>query len=76
MKPTTTPVERAPGKPICVGLTCWLWQRRVRTIAQLAERTGVTLELTQRIRGLHRKIECQVSGKNVDRFIGEFVRRC
>lgn len=76
MKPTTTPFERAPGKPISVGLTCWLWQRRVRTIAQLAQRTGVTLELTQHIRGLHREIECQVSGKNVDRFIGEFVRRC
>jgi hypothetical protein len=59
-----------------VGLTCWLWQRRAETIVQLAQRVGVTVKLTQRIRGLHRKIECQVSGENVDRFIGEFVRHC
>ena len=76
MRPMTNPDERAPGKPICVGLTCWLWQRRERTIAELAERLGVTLQLTQHIHGLRREIECQVSGKNVDRFIGEFVRRC
>lgn len=76
MKPTTTHFERASAKPISMGLTCWLWQRRGRTIAQLAQRTGVTVELTQRIHGLRRDIECQVSGENVDRFIGEFMRRC
>ncbi|MSU50334.1 MAG: hypothetical protein EXS37_14815 [Opitutus sp.] len=76
MKPTTANLERAPRKPISVGLTCWLWQRRARTIAQLAQRLGVTLKLTQQIRGLRREIECQVSGKNVDRFIGEFMRHC
>jgi hypothetical protein len=76
MNPTTTKTERLPGKPICVGLTCWLWQRRARTIAQLAQRLGVTLQLTEHIRGLRREIECQVSGKNVDRFIGEFMRHC
>jgi hypothetical protein len=30
----------------------------------------VTLKITQHIRGLRREIECQVSGPNVDRFIG------
>ena len=65
------------GKPISVGLTCWRWQRRrVRDIDQLAARLGVTLQLTQRGRGLRRDIDCQVSGRNVDQFIGEFVRRC
>jgi hypothetical protein len=64
-------------KPIRVGLTCWLWQwGRRRAIVQLACRTGVTLQLTQRIRGIHREIECQVSGENVDQFVGEFARHC
>lgn len=43
---------------------------------ELARRLGVTVKLTQHIRGLRRDIDCQVSGKNVDRFIGEFVRHC
>ena len=72
----TNPFERVPSKPICVGLTCWLWERRARTIAQLAQSLGVSLEITQHVRGLRREISCQVSGRNVDRFIGEFVRRC
>jgi len=71
-----TKTERESGKPISLGLTCWLWERRERTIAQLAQRLGVTLKLTQHIRGLRREIECQVSGPNVDRFIGEFMRHC
>lgn len=75
MNKATSPSDRVPGKPIRVGLTCWLWERRERTIAQLAQRFGVTLRLTQHIHGLRREIECQVSGANVDRFIGEFVRR-
>lgn len=75
MDKTTPPFVCVPRKPICVGLTCWLWERRARTIAQLAEQFGVTLQLTQHIHGLRREIECQVSGENVDRFIGEFVRR-
>jgi hypothetical protein len=37
---------------------------------------GVTLQLTQHIHGLRLEIECQVSGENVERFIGEFARRC
>jgi hypothetical protein len=64
------------GKPIAVGLTCWLWQRRTERLIQLAQRLGVRLQLTERIHGLHREIQCEVSGENVDRFIGEFVRRC
>ncbi len=67
----------APRPAISVGLTCWRWQRRrARQITQLAEQWEVTLQLNQRSRGLRRDIECQVSGKNVDRFIGEFMRRC
>ena len=79
MQPTTTTASTEPalGKPISVGLTCWRWQRsRVRNVVQLAQRLGVTVQLTQRIHGLRREIECQVSGANVDRFIGEFVRHC
>ena len=77
MKTTPATVETRVSKPISVGLTCWLWQRsRRRAIEQIAQATGVTLRLTQRIRGLHREIDCQVSGPNVDRFIGEFARRC
>ena len=72
----TPPFERTLVKPICVGLTCWLWERRERTIAQLAKNLGVSLEITQHVRGLRRDVSCQVSGANVDRFIGEFVRRC
>lgn len=65
------------SKPITVGLTCWLWQSsRRRVIEQIAQATGVTLRFSQRVRGLHRVIDCQVSGPNVDRFIGEFARRC
>ena len=70
-------VERVATKPICVGLTCWLWERgRPQAIVELAHRMGVTVELTQKVHGLHREIEAQVSGQNVDRFIGEFVRHC
>jgi len=67
---------RPLSKPISVGLTCWLWERRARMIRQLALSMGVTLQLTQHIHGLRLEIECQVSGENVERFIGEFARRC
>lgn len=76
MPPTQARVEPWPGKPISVGLTCWLWQRKADRVIQLSQRLGVSLQLTERVHGLHREIQCQVSGKNVDRFIGEFVRRC
>ena len=74
--PEVTRTPHVSYKPISVGLTCWLWERRTGAIRELGQRLGVTLKLTQHIRGLRRDIECQVSGKNVDRFIGEFVRRC
>ena len=77
MPPKTTPPESLPSKPICVGMTCWLWERkRPQAILRLAQRLGVTVHLTQKVRGLHREIEAQVSGHNIDRFIGEFVRHC
>jgi len=62
-------------KPIRVGLTCWLWERnRSREIRLLAQRMGVAVKVTEKIHGLHREIEAQVSGRNVDHFIGEFAR--
>ncbi len=77
MEPVDLTVERPPAKPICVGLTCWRWEwRRPRAIVRLAQRLGLNVQLTQRFHGLHREIEAQVSGSNVDRFIGEFVRHC
>ena len=77
MEASTTPVENVATKPICVGLTCWLWERgRPKAIVELAQKMGVTVQLTQKVHGLHREIEAQVSGQNVDRFIGEFVRHC
>ena len=66
-----------PANPISVGLSCWLWEReRVRRIVRLGEKWGVNLKLTQHIRGLRREVRCQITGPNVDRFIGEFARRC
>jgi hypothetical protein len=76
MKPTLPPTEYLQDKPICVGMTCWLWQRRAARIMQLAQRLGVKLQLTEHVHGLRREIQCQVWGENVDRFIGEFVRHC
>ncbi len=72
------PRDAAPlAKPICVGLTCWLWEwDRGQAIQRLARRVGVTVHLQQKINGLHREIVAEVSGQNVDRFIGEFVRHC
>lgn len=66
-----------PSKPICIGLTCWRWEtKRTEAIERLAQSLGVTVRLTQTIRGLHREIQAEVSGSNTDRFIGEFVRNC
>ena len=70
-------VPLSTHKPISIGLTCWLWQRSRRwTLIQLAEHFGVTLEIKQHRHGLYMEIEGQVSGENVDKFIGEFARRC
>ena len=69
--------ESLPAKPICIGLTCWRWERkRPQAILLLAQSLGVTVQLTEKIHGLHREIEAQVSGPNLDRFIGEFIRHC
>lgn len=77
MKPSLPPFERVPAKPICVGLTCWRWERKkTQAILLLAQSVGVTVQLTERIHGLRREIEAQVSGGNIDRFISEFVRHC
>ena len=74
MNSITAKIEPSQAKPISIGLTCWLWQRRAPQVIRLSKRLGVKLQLTERVRGLHREIHCQVSGENVDRFIGEFVR--
>lgn len=77
MDTTDQTVEPICPKAISVGLSCWLWQIRHRfTMVRLAEHLGVTLQLTQRRHGLRLEIEGHVSGKNVDRFISEFARRC
>lgn len=77
VQPTAPDVITADSKTICIGLTCWRWQKtKAQTIRGLAQRLGVTVKLTERIHGLRREIEAQVSGKNTDRFIGEFVRNC
>jgi hypothetical protein len=77
MKQSATPFAHVSAKPICVGLTCWRWERnRPRAILQLAQRLGVTVQLTEKIHGLRREIEARVSGPNIDRFIGEFARLC
>jgi hypothetical protein len=76
MKSIHAKLDQPPGKPITVGLTCWLWQRRAPRVIQLSRQLGVKLQITERVHGLRREIQCQVSGQNVDRFIGEFVRHC
>ena len=77
MEHSVAPFGPLPARPICVGLTCWRWQsKKPQAILRLAQRLGVTVQLTQKIRGLHREIEAQVTGGDTDRFIGEFVRHC
>jgi hypothetical protein len=75
MKPTTLELETVATKPICVGLTCWRWEtQRPKAIVNLAQRLGVTVKLTVKNRWLYREVEAQVSGRNLDHFIGEFAR--
>lgn len=70
-----SPTDSATVKPICVGLTCWFWQtNRAEKMKTLAQRLGVNLKLKEATRGLYREIQAEVSGRNVDRFIGEFAR--
>ena len=73
------PAVVSEAKSISVGLTCWRWQKtKGRVILGLGQRLGVKVQLTERISGLRRHIEAQVSGRmaDTDRFIGEFVRHC
>ena len=75
--PSLSPTPATPLKPIRISLTCWRWQKRkTQAILGLAQSLGVTVQLTETLRGLHREIQADVSGQNIDRFIGEFVRRC
>jgi len=77
MKQSAPPSESLPAKPICIGLTCWRWQsKKAQAIVSLAQSLGVTLHLTEKIHGLNREIEAQVSGGNIDRFLTEFARHC
>lgn len=79
MEQQFTPDVPPGAKPICIGLTCWRWQKtKGRMIVRLAQRAGVKIQLTERIDGLRRHIEAQVTGRmaDTDRFIGEFVRHC
>jgi len=77
MEHSAVPRDSLPSRPISIGLTCWRWEkRRLQAIVSLAERLGVTVRLTEKIRGLRREIEAEVTGVNTDRFIGEFVRNC
>ena len=77
MEATNQPTDQLPTRSICVGLTCWRWESgRSQAIVRLAQKLGVTVRLTQKIHGLRREIEAQVTGQNIDRFIGEFVRNC
>jgi hypothetical protein len=77
MQHSVSPPESLPSKPICVALTCWRWQsQKSKAIVELAQRLDVSVQMTQKIHGLTREITAEVSGRNVDRFIGEFVRHC
>jgi hypothetical protein len=76
-QPTAPDVIPPAPKAICIGLTCWRWQKtKAQAILGLGQKLGVTVKVTERIHGLRRDIEAQVSGDNTDRFIGEFVRNC
>lgn len=76
MKAKASPPETlSASKPICVGFTCWRWQtKRPQALLQLAQKLGVNVTLSVKTRWLQRDIEAQVSGRNVDSFIGEFAR--
>lgn len=76
MKATASTPEILPAsKPICVGFTCWRWEtQRPKALLQLAQKLGVTMKLSVKNRWLQRDVEAQVSGRNVDHFIGEFAR--
>jgi len=63
------------ARPIRVGFTCWRWEtQRPKAMLNLAQRLGVTVKVTVKNHWLHRDVEAQVSGRNVDHFLGEFAR--
>ncbi len=63
------------ARPIRVGFTCWRWEtQRPKEMVKLAQRMGVTVKMTVKNHWLQRDVEVQVSGRNVDNFIGEFAR--
>ncbi|MBK9990512.1 MAG: hypothetical protein IPP19_07220 [Verrucomicrobia bacterium] len=71
----TSDSEVVTVKPISIGFTCWCWEtQRPKAILRLAQRLGVSVKLTVKNRWLQRDVEAQVSGRNVDHFIGEFAR--
>jgi hypothetical protein len=75
METSTLAKETLSAKPICVGFTCWRWDtKRPKALLQLAQRLGVNVKLSVKNRWLQRDIEAQVSGRNIDHFIGEFAR--
>ncbi len=76
MKTQPAGSEVPPGKPITVGLTCWRWEHPAPQVIKLSQQVGVSLLLTENLHGLYRDVQCQVWGRNVDRFISEFVRHC
>jgi hypothetical protein len=71
-------LKRTAANPISLGLKCWFWEReRIRRMLfALGERLGVTLKVSHRVHGLRCYLQFQVTGQNVDRFIGEFARFC
>ncbi len=75
MKPTALRRQSQSEKPIKIGFTCWLWERkRTREVLSLAQSLGLKVKVTEKINGLRREIEAQVSGTNVDSFVGRFAR--
>ncbi|MFT3783072.1 MAG: hypothetical protein QM790_13775 [Nibricoccus sp.] len=69
--------ETTKPKPIRVGFTCWRWEtKKAAAVLQLAQRKGLSVKLTVKNRWFQRDIEAQVSGRNVDSFIGDFARHC
>ena len=75
MKAKASTPEPLSSKPIRVGFTCWRWEtQRPKALLKLAQRLGVTVKVTVKNRWLQRDVEAQVSGRNVDHFLGEFAR--
>lgn len=75
MESQVVTLKPMPTKPIRVGFTCWRWEtQRPKALVRLAKNLGLTVKISVKNRWLQRDIEAQVSGRNVDSFIGEFAR--